>query len=302
LTSHDQLAKDLFQTFFADLLRLAAPEAAARLHLDAAVFLDKQAFTDWPEGDRREMDLLAEVPVQEAEVRILVHIEVESEARSGMTERIWHYYMQLRLRHGLLIFPLLINLKGGRPGIFLEILNEGFEELETARFRHRTFGLSGCTAEEYLALPQPLAWALAAVMRPGTWSRAEQKIACLRRIATAGVSASRGWLLGNWVETYLQLDERESAEYDRLRDLAVNREVKVMEMTWAERMEVEYTRKGVQQGLVALHEVVLRLLGQRFGSVPETLRRRVEAIDSMESLTSLAGKVLEVESIEDMGL
>jgi hypothetical protein len=26
------------------------------------VFLDKQTFTDWPEGDRREVDLLAEVP------------------------------------------------------------------------------------------------------------------------------------------------------------------------------------------------------------------------------------------------
>ena len=65
MTSHDQLAKDLFQTFFSGFLRLAAPEAAARLRLDEAVFLDKQAFTDWPEGDRREMDLLAEVPTQE---------------------------------------------------------------------------------------------------------------------------------------------------------------------------------------------------------------------------------------------
>jgi len=93
LTSHDQLAKDLFRTFFAGLLRLAAPEAAPRLHLDDAVFLDKQAFTDWPEGDRREMDLLAEVPVADlTDHRILVHVEVEAEARPGMTDRIWQYY------------------------------------------------------------------------------------------------------------------------------------------------------------------------------------------------------------------
>jgi hypothetical protein len=62
LTSHDQLAKDLFRTFFADFLRLAAPEVADRLRLAEADFQDKQAFTDWPAGDRREMDLLAKVP------------------------------------------------------------------------------------------------------------------------------------------------------------------------------------------------------------------------------------------------
>jgi hypothetical protein len=77
-------------------------------------------------------------------------------------------------------------------------------------------------------------------------------------------------------------------------------------MTWAEKMEVEYTekgvRKGLQQGVEALHRVVLRLLSQRFGAVPETLQRKVEAIDSMDSLSTLASKVFEVKSIDDMGL
>ena len=310
MTSHDQLAKDLFQTFFADLLRLAAPEAALRLRPEEAVFLDKQAFTDWPEGDRREMDLLARVPrgdlEEEATGDILVHVEMEAEARSGMAERIWQYYMQIRLRHGLPVIPILVNLKGGRPGPRRDTLSEGFGEVETVRFHYRAFSLSGCRAEEYLTRPEPLAWALAALMRPGRWSRAEQKIECLRRIAAAEVTASSRWLLGNWVETYLQLDQWESADYERLRSLEVNREVKAMEMTWAERMEVEYTRKGIEQGLEQgleeLRQLLLRLLNRRFGAVPETVRRRVASIDSRESLSDLAEKVLEVKSIDDMGL
>ena len=307
MTSHDQLAKDLFQTFFTGFLRLAAPEAAARLRLDEAVFLDKQAFTDWPEGDRREMDLLAEVPAQEDPgSRVLIHIEIEAQARADMADRFWRYYMQVRLRHRLPVVPILVNLKGGRPGVHRKILVEGFEALETARFRFRVFSLSGCRAEEYLASPEPIAWALAASMRRGRWSRAEHKIECLRRIAEADLSGSRRWLLGNWVETYLQLDERWTAEYERLRELAVNQEVKVMEMTWEERMEVKYTQKGMEkgigQGIEALREVVLQLLGRRFGAVPDPVRRRVEAIDEMKPLADLASRVLDLESIDDVGL
>ena len=307
MTSHDQLAKDLFQTFFSDFLRLAAPEAAARLRLDEAVFLDKQAFTDWPQGDRREMDLLVEAPTKEDGTRILIHVEIEAEARADMADRFWRYYMQLRLRHSLSIVPVLTNLKGGRPGAHYELLLEGFEELETARFRYRVFNLSGCRAEEYLALPEPLAWALAALMRRGRWSRAEHKIECLRRIAGADLSGSQRWLLGNWVETYLQLDERETMEYARLCELTVNQEVRDMEMTWAERMEEKYTQKGLEKGfekgrLEGMRQIVLQLLGRRFGAVPETVRRKVEAIEESAPLSDLTNKVLDARSIEELGL
>jgi hypothetical protein len=314
LTSHDQLAKELFQTFFTDLIRLAAPEAAEKLCLAEASFRDKQAFTDWPEGDRREMDLLAEVPGMEAGPPALIHIEIEAVARAGMGERFWLYYMQLRLRYGLLVVPILINLKGGRPGPHDEELSEGFGKVQTARFSYRVFGLSGCSAADYLARPEPLAWALAALMRTGKRSRAQHKIECLRRIAAADLPANHRYLLGNWVQTYLQLKGRQAEEYDRLRNLGVNREVKAMQMTWAERMEAEYTRKGIEQGLAeglaeglgkgieALRGVVLRLLKQRFGPVPETVRSKVEAIQEIEPLSHLAERVYEVDSIDEMGL
>jgi len=311
LTSHDQLAKELFQTFFAGLVRLAAPDVAVQLRLDEAEFLNQQMFTDWPEGDRREVDLLASVPtVEESGGRVLIHVEVEAQARSRMRKRVWQYSMQIRLRFDLPVLSILVNLKGGRAGVRRERLRERFGDEEAVRFQYRAFSLSGCQAAEYLALPEPLAWALAALMRPGTWSRAEQKIECLRRVAAADLPARSRLLLGNWIETYIQLDERDAAEYDRLRSLEVNEEVRTMEMTWAERMELQGVEKGMEKGLEqgltagiqALRQVVVRLLGRRFGPVPETVQRKVEAIDSMESLGSLAEKVLEVESIEEMGL
>jgi hypothetical protein len=303
LTSHDQLAKELFRTFFAGLVRLTAPEVAAQLRLDAAEFLDKQMFTDWPEGGRREADLLASVPVHgEATSRVLIHVEVEAQARARMRKRVWQYFMQIRLRFDLPVLSILVNLKGGRAGVHRERLKEGFGE-ESVRFEYRAFSLSGCRAAEYLALPEPLAWALAALMRRGTWSRAEQKLECLRRVAAADLPGKSRLVLGNWIETYIQLNEQDAAEYDRLRSLAGNEEVKTMELTWAERMEMQGVEKGLVAGkLQALRQVVVRLLSRRFGPVPEAVQRKVEAIDSMESLGCLAEKVLEVESIEEMGL
>jgi Domain of unknown function (DUF4351) len=100
---------------------------------------------------------------------------------------------------------------------------------------------------------------------------------------------------------------REAAEYARLRELAVNQEVKAMEMTWEERMEEKYTQKGLEKGLVqgrldALRGVVLRLLRHRFGVVPESVQSKVEAIDEIAPLSDLAERVLEIDSIEEIGL
>jgi hypothetical protein len=308
--SHDQLSTSLIETFFTEFLRLVAPASALRLRSTEAVFLDKESFTDWPAGDRREMDLLAKVPAEEGTLPLLVHVEIETDARSGMDHRLWLYYMQLRLRHGFLVLPILVNLRGGRPGLRREVLCEGFERPSTAVFRYRTLGLSGCRAQEWLERPEPLAWAFAALMRSGSWSRAELKLECLRRIAGSEVAGVRKQILVNWVETYVELTERDAAEFRRLLELEGNEEVKAMELTWLGKAEARGIEMGMSQGIETatrqaverMRRVVLQLLSQRFGTTPVAVRRKVEAIDSFEPLAELAEKVLVVPSIDELGL
>lgn len=306
---HDQLLKDLIRIFFADLVRIVHPDLAARLRLERVQFLDKQSFTDWPEGDRREMDLLAEVPLAADDRPLLVHVEIEARARRTMKDRLWRYYMQLRLRYGLPVVPILLNLKGGPAGVTFETLEEGLLDLEIARFRHCRFGLSGCLAEEYLARPEPLAWGLAALMRSRRWSRAEQKLECLRRIAGApGLTGMQNFLLANCVETYVELAGEDAAAYARLRQAAGNRRVRAMQMTWADRLEAQGMEKGIERGLAkgrsesvrALRRVVLRQLGQRFGRLPESVRRRIQAIDSVEGLAKVAERILLIRSLDEV--
>lgn len=54
-----------------------------------------------------------------------------------------------------------------------------------------------------------------------------------------------------------------------------------------------------QQGM---QDLLLLQLEQRFGSVPDATRRRVQAVDATEELTRLAGRILTAESLEDLGL
>jgi hypothetical protein len=306
LTSHDQLSKSLIKIFFADFLRLVAPESSSRLRAGEATFLDKEAFTDWPTGDRREMDLLATVPADQEELPLLVHVEIETEARSGMDHRLWEYYMLLRLRHKLPILPILVNLRGGRSGVRREVLREGFERTATAVFRYRVLGLSGCRAEDWLAQPEPIAWAFAALMRPGSWSRAELKLECLRRIAASGVSGLRKQILVDWVETYVQLSEQDALDLQRLLDLEGNEEIKAMELTWLGKAEARGIAQGsetaTRQAVERMRRVVLRQVEQRFGPVPATVRQRIEAIEDLEPLATLAERVFAVPSITELGL
>lgn len=300
--SHDQLSKSLLESFFPEFLRLTLPDSAPRLRVGDATFVDKELFTDWPTGDRRELDLLARIPAEEGGEQLLVQVEIEREARAGMDQRLWRYYMQIRLRHDLLVLPIVVNLKGGRPGIGLEVLEEGFEPRATGLFRYRALGLSGCEAEAWLARPEPVAWAFAALMRPGRWSRPELKMECLRRIERCEVAGFRKQVLVHWVETYVELSEQDAAEFQRLLELEENKGVREMELTWLEKAEFRGAENATRHALGVLREVVLDLLGQRFGRVPAKVKRKVEEIDSMETLAQLSRRIWSVASLEDLGL
>jgi len=119
------------------------------------------------------------------------------------------------------------------------------------------------------------------------------------------------FLLVNCVETYLELDTLETAEYEALRSREgqEGQLLKIVKMTWADRIRAEGWRDGLEQGMEkglergkeqGARRILLRLLGLRFGQVPEAVRRRVDATTSLETLTELADRALMARSIEDL--
>jgi hypothetical protein len=304
---HDQLFKELIGAFLPDFLHLAAPETAGRLDLSHWRLLDKEAFTDWPRGRRRELDLLAEVGLKESGGNALIHVEIEVRARPGIGLRLAGYYMQLRIRHGRPVLPVLLCLRRGRPGVVLEQVTDAVLGPEIGRFRYYAFCLAGCCAEDYLARPEPLAWALSSLMRRERLSAAEHKAGCLRRIFSAsGLDELRRFLLAHCVETYLELQGRDVAEFEALWSREPNREARTMFMTWSERLEAKGWERGletgIEQGLEQIRQILLRQLSLRFGTLPARVRQRVDAIRSVDRLTSLAEQVLVARSLDEIDL
>jgi predicted transposase YdaD len=303
---HDQVFKGLIGAFLPDFVTLVAPETAAQLDFTHWKLLDKEAFTDWPQGRRRELDLLAEVALAEDSGQtILIHVEIEARARPETGRRLAGYDMQIQLRHGRPVVPFLLNLRRGRPGIHLETVVDDRFGPEIGRFCYYSLGLEGCSAEEFLARDQPLAWALAALMRSTSMSRAEHKMACLRRIAAARLDDLGRFLLVNCVETYLKLEGRDAEEMVSLqaRDEEA-RAMRAIRMTWAEELLTEGMEKGIekgrQQGLDLLRQTLVRQLGLRFGPLSEEAKRRIEAISSVERLSQIADQILLARSLEEI--
>lgn len=328
---HDSIFKLLLRHFFADLLWLVVPNLAVRLDLSRAEFLDKEFFTVG--GRRREVDLLAKVSFLEGPAEtLLVHVEVETRATSGMGRRLRRYRHQIQAIHDCEILSLVLYLRRGTSGVQVSALGDDLVP-GLPGFRYVSFGLAGCAAAEYLSRPEPLAWGLAALMRPGSFTRPELKLACLRRIAAADLEGDRRLLLVDCVEAYLELNSEESAEYARLAKVRENREVRRMATTWSQRIAAEAAaqaaahawEKGLQAGrraglkeglqtgrregqerlqeaLQAMRRVLLGLLEQRFGPLPETTCQKVEAISSLDRLTRLSERALTARSLAALRL
>lgn len=291
---HDRLFKTLLRAFFTDLLRLAAPGVAAKASLARIVFLDKELLAG---SGRREADLLARVPLVSGS-SLLVHVEIEARARRPMPRRLRAYASRIQSLYDGQVLSIVLYLKGGEPGVCWQELDGEVRAPEVTTFRYVAFGLTGCRAEDYLARPEPLAWALAALMDSGASSQAEHRLACLRRIGAARLRAERKAMLADFVDAYLPLTSDQEEEY-KIIEAGNTKEERAVWMTWSERLRAEGAREGERR---ALQGVLVRLLEKRFGPVPQKALKKVESLKSVPRLNDLVERVVTASTLEELGL
>lgn len=189
------LLRNLIRTFFADYLRLVEPDSARQMRLEQITFPRLED----------ETGLVAEIPSHHGEtVTVLVKIELEALPPPETGQRLRRYLLGLELRYGQPLLLSLVYLQGGRPGIHLEsgVISEACG-IELVRIYYTTLSLAEARAEHFLERPEPLAWALATLMRPAKRTPEEHRCACLERIAAAPLDEERRRLLRQGAEALL---------------------------------------------------------------------------------------------------
>jgi Domain of unknown function (DUF4351) len=297
-TQHDQLMKELIASFPDQFVRLAAPRLAERMDLEAVAFEPEEHYPGSPTGRERRPDLVSRAhslpgrrsaengKTEEA----VLHLEIERQYRTATVSRLFDYNRGLGLKYALAVHTLVLYLRGGPKGPQQEVYEERSMGETVMVFHFHSFGLSRAIAAEYLARAEPLAWALAALMRPARGqSRPQLGLGCVRRIAAArGLSRREQDLLSQCVWMYGQFEDDEAVEFDKIIAELEDEEIREMKMSMA-----EWWKKEAEVSLLK------RLLNRRFEQLPSWIDQRLEQA-SRQELEGWADRVLDAERLEDV--
>lgn len=296
---HDQIFKQLCESFFKEFLQLFCREEAELMDFSTVEFLRDEHFTDVPRGRKKQMDLVARVRLKDGGFRcVLVHFEFESRRLTvDFGDRFFQYFCQLYLRHRV---PVVAVAVFTGKGTAKTTIPESFELRLTERcgvkYDFHVVNLSQLDYRSFLESNNPLAYALMAKMN---WSRTQivrLKADFLRLMLGAEINPARRSLLLDFIETYMPLVEAEHSEFVSL----VQTEKPFREV---ETMITPYERMGMKKGAVQnAQESVLAVLERRFGKAPAAIVKKVRRCSDPEELRELLLRAVDAADLSELAL
>ncbi len=278
-------------------------------------FLDKELFTDLPEGSQREPDVVAQVYTLEGEPElILLHVEIQSKRDREFSYWMYEYYALLWLRVKIPIFPVALYLSPGAGGLTEEVYKASLFEKDILTFNYSVVGLPDLLADDYLTSGNPLGASLSSMMKPSKFGRQAQKYQTLLQLSTSPMDPARKSLLAFLVESNLTLSQSDEAEYKKLSirgDIGKAYEMINVDELFREHYKSIYEKRGLEQGieqgirkglLQGERNIMLKLLTQKFGEIPDSVVKKIEAIDSEVELENLSKSILDAKTLADMRL
>ena len=233
----DQFMKEFAVNFIEYVIQLFFPCLARRLDFARKKDLNKQLYTDSPEGAERFIDVLLEVEVKDPPPEVLlIHIESQQKNRFDFPARMLAYHCLIYAREiegerkdsfSLSEFTVWQNRKRILSFVFCNYpLEDGItqDECQTGLpeshliCEYTCISLPVLSAREYLQKDNPVVCALAVFMAHDDFSPPEFKVACYRKLLDYLPTLTRRQInqIVYAVETYLSLSDKEEQVYQRL--------------------------------------------------------------------------------------
>lgn len=263
MIDHDRLFKELISTFFVEFLDLFLPQLASQIDRDSIQFLPQDVFTDVTSGDKKEIDLLAQVRYQQQETYFLIHVENQSYTESEFAKRMFKYFARLHEKYDLPIYPVVIfsfdEPKRAEPQNY----RVTFPDLKVLEFQFAAIQLNRLSWRDFLAQHNPVAAALMAKMNIAVSERPQVKAECLRLLTTLRLDPARMQLISGFVDTYLRLDDIEKQVFQAvISTMGLDEREEVMQIV------TSWQQEGVE---IERRETISTLLKVRFGNLDPEL-------------------------------
>lgn len=287
MIDHDRLFKELISIFFSEFIELFLPDVAGYIERDSISFLNQEIFTNITSGERREVDLLAQVRFRAQETCFLIHVENQSYSQAGFERRMFHYFARLDEKYSLPIYPVVIFSFDTPQRLEPNRYQVEFPDRKVLDFSYVAIQLNRLNWRDFLSSQNPVAAALMAKMKIQPEDRPKVKAECLRLLATLQLNSAKMQLISGFVDTYLRLNEAEEvafeAELNRM-GLSEEEEARVMEIvtSWMEKGIERGFQQGFQQGLARESALVLYQLNDRFRGIPQSVEEEIRSLSIVE--------------------
>jgi hypothetical protein len=266
---HDQLFKQLLETFFVDFIELFAPALSEYLDLTQLTLLPQQYFTDILDGDRKAIDLLVQVPVKSSEIiaaqpihTIIIHIENQSFSQSKFAQRMFLYFAELFREYRTPIYPIAVLSFDEPKRLEPNQFSISLPGLDILNFKFQAIQLNQLDWRDFLQHQNPIAAALMAKMNIAKKDRV--KVECLRLLANLQLDPARTFFISGFIETYLRLNQREERVFQK--------EIATIQPVAEQERIMQLTNSWVEQGIEQERRSAISSLMQfRYGAVDSQL-------------------------------
>jgi predicted transposase YdaD len=251
-TKHDQLFKELINTFFEEFLDTFFPEVHDNIDFHAIRPISEEVYTNLLEGSTRRLDIAVETTLKGTDVVVIVHVEPQSYVQTDFHERMYHYFSLLYNKYQKPIIPIAVF--SYKENWEKNQYTMEFPFFHVLTFNYMTLHLRKKNWRDYIRSDNPAAAALLSKMGYDEEERVQVKKEFLRMITRMKLDPARERLIYGFFETYLTLTEKEEEEL-------MGEVEKLPEAELLKHLPISYEEKGKKKGEAkAKKEIAMEML------------------------------------------
>lgn len=279
-TKHDQLYKELIDTFFEEFLEVFFPDIHNNLNFQQIRPLSEEVYTSMTDGEARRLDIVIEAKLKETDVVVIVHIEPQSYKQTNFNERMYHYFSMLHNKYRKPIIPIAVLSYDDDWEENQYTL--AFPFFHVITFNYLTLHLRKKNWRDYIGSDNPVAAALLSEMGYTKKERVQVKKEFLRMIVRMNLNPAKQRLIYGFFESYLKLTEVEEEQLMREID-------KLPEANKIFEIPISYEEKGKEIGKAIGKEIRTREIAIQM------LEKNVD-VDFIAEVTNL--DIVEIEKLK----